>query len=173
MATDELEQYEEGYSTVRLRDGNNTVFVSDECKIRFHGSNDLDEQRPTGKNKARLKHLGAILTRLTISFVLYAEDERNFWDNVYPLMREKNGRGNAPPLDFLNAQGDRAGITTVVVDDYDIGDANSRDGREVSIKFREWSPAPVKPKEDNSAKLQYGPPTLQQFIAQTAEVNTF
>lgn len=174
MANEELETYSDGYSSLSIRvPGKETVFVSNEARIMFHGANELDEQKPTGGNLGRLKGLGVRLTMVTVSFLVLAEDEANFWGKVYPLLREKGNRGNAPPLDLINPQATRANMTTVTVSDYDIGDPNPRDGREVTIKFKEWAPAPVKPKPVDNAKTQFGPPTLQQFIAENAEVNVF
>lgn len=175
MADEELESYEDGYSALSIRvSGKDTVFVTDAAKILFHGANELDEQKPTGGNLGRLKGLGVKLSVVSISWtVLAGAEEKHFWSKVYPLLREKGKRGNAPPVDLLNAQISRAQIPTFTVHEYDLGEPDPRDGREVTVKFKEWSPAPVKPKVQDASKVQFGPPTLQQFTAQNAEVNAF
>jgi hypothetical protein len=64
-------------------------------------------------------------------------------------------------------------MQTVTVSSYDIGEPSPRDGREITVKFKEWSPAALKPKPIDNSKVQFGPPTLQQFTALNAEVTTF
>lgn len=172
---DRLETYEDGYSSLTLGiPGGATVHVTDEARISFSGGNEIDEQGASGKNLGRPKHKRLKLTEVNISWVVLAgEDETNFWNKVFPVLREKSKRGQAQPIDLLNSQCFRANIRTVIVADYNIGEPNPRDGREVTVKCKEWAPKPVEQKPVDNSKVQFGPPTLEQFTAENANINVF
>lgn len=150
---------EYGFVSIGVPGRIGTTYLTDNGRIVFHGANEIDEQGTKGKNLGRPKHQRVKLAEVTIGFNVMPDEEVHFWTKVYPFLREKGKRGNAPPIELYNSQVQYSGITTVMVADYNIGEANNRDGREVTIKFKEWSPAPVKKKEDASLKNKKTPPS--------------
>lgn len=128
--------------------GDPPVLVTQFASVHVKGGNKIDGQTAGGSNKARVKFKGLELTRVVVSFVLLPEDEDAFWTDTFTLLKMPGERGLALPLDITNATVNRAGVTTIVIDDYNIEQADPVHGRSVSINMREWSAAVFDPKAD-------------------------
>lgn len=153
-------------STVRLgTSGKQPVLVSTTCDVEVVLQNGFDNQRQKAKNFGRVRFLGIDLARVTLDFVVMPDEETSFWRNVVPICRQKGPKGNAPPVDIINPQANRAGITTVTVLRIKIGPPSSRNGRRVSIELQEWAKAPVEPKPSDAAKTKFDPPGVETTIA--------
>jgi hypothetical protein len=140
--------------------GDPPVLLSREASVQISGGNKIDGQTSGGSNKARVKFKGLELSRLIISFVLLPEDEEQFWSDTYTLLRMPGEKGRALPLDITNGMANRAGITTIVIDDYEIDEADPVHGRSVVIRAREWSSEVFEPKaEPQKGKARIRPPT--------------
>lgn len=148
-------------STVLLgTTGDPPIVVSKEASVQISGGNKIDGQTSGGSNKARVKFKGLELSKLIISFVLLPEDEDAFWTDTYTLLRMPGEKGRALPLDITNGMANRAGITTIVIDDYEIDEADPVSGRSVVIRAREWSSEVFEPKaEPQKGKARVKPPT--------------
>jgi len=140
--------------------GDPPVLVSQTADVHVKGGNKIDGQTSGGSNKARVKFKGVELTKIMVSFILLPEDEKQFWEDTFTLLKMPGERGRALPLDITNATVNRAGVTTVMIDDYDIGKADPVHGRSVSINMREWSDSVFNPKsEPNKGKNKHQAPT--------------
>lgn len=140
-------------STLRMGpSGKPLVMVSNVAHISGRVENVFDDQMSVGKSFSRVKFRGIKSAEFTVSFIVLPEEEADFWQKVIPLTRQKGKKGNAPPMDVVNPQINRLGVSTVFILSTDIDPPNARDGRAVTMKLREWSAAPVKPKADTSSK---------------------
>lgn len=139
--------YEDPFAESILRvgpSGGDLVLVSDVAHVTSHAENGFDRQRKAGSNFGRVKALGIIPAKFTVTFVVLPEDEQHFWDKVYPLFRSRKKNSTAPPLDVVNPQINRIHIDTVFAVSIDVDPPNPRDGRQVALQLEEWTPAPVK-----------------------------
>lgn len=139
--------------------GDPPVLVSDNAKIVICGGNKIDGQTSGGTNKARVKFKGVKLSRLVASFIVTPDQEDDFWENVFVLFRMPGDKGRALPLEITHGSSNRAGVTTVTIEDYKLGEADPVRGREIMIEMREWSDAVFNPKPDpNQGKTRNQPP---------------
>jgi len=127
--------------------GGTLVLVSDCAHVTSHLENGFDRQAAKGANFGRKKFLGVAPATFTVTFVVLPEEEDDFWSDVVPLLRPKGRQGAAPPIDIVNPQVNRIGITTVTVLSADIDPPSPRDGRTVTIQLEEWTKAPTPAKE--------------------------
>lgn len=128
--------------------GGSLVLVSNAAHVSAHLENSFDDQPSVGKNFKRVRFLGIKPATFTITFVVLPEEERDFYNNVTPLIRQKGKKGTAPPMSVVNLQMNRLGIDTVSIVSADIDAPDAKDGRTVTLHVREWTPAPVAPKAD-------------------------
>jgi hypothetical protein len=112
-----------------------------------------------------VKFLGIDLARANVDFVVMPDEEASFWREVVPLFRQKGKGGNAPPIDVINLQLNRAGITTVTVLRAKIGQPNARDGRRVSVELQEWAKAPTTPKPAVAGQGKFDPAVVEATVA--------
>lgn len=145
--------------------GSQPVLVSDAAEVEVELSNGFDKQRHKAKNFGRVKFLGIDLAKASISFTVMPDEETNFWSRIVPLIRQKGKTGNAPPLDIITPQLNRAGISTVTILKAKIGQPNSRDGRRVTIDVQEWAPAPSEPKKTTAAKSKFEPAKISKTLS--------
>lgn len=139
--------------------GDPPVHVSDNAKIVICGGNKIDGQTSGGTNKARVKFKGLKLSKLIASFIVVPEQEDDFWQDVFVLFRMPGNKGRALPLEITHATANRAGVPTITIEDYKIGEADPVRGREVMIEMREWSDEVFNPKDDpNKGKNKKEPP---------------
>lgn len=144
--------------------GQAPVLVSAAADVEIELKNGFDNQRPKRKNFGRVKFLGIDLAKATVDFTVMPDEERDFWARVVPLVRQKGTRGNAPPIDIINLQLNRAGVTTVTVLSCKIGSPSARDGRRVTINLQEWAPAPSEPKPSDAAKPKFDPQGIEKNL---------
>lgn len=161
---------EYGFVSIGVPGAVATVQLTNNGRISFHGVVDVDEQKPQGKNLGRPKHKGARLLEMSIAYVVYADDENHFWTKVYPFLRAKGDKTNGSPIEVYNSQVLYSGVTTYIVVDYQIGEPSNRDGREITLRLKQWVPQPVKPKVNTAAKKSNGRPKRD---TDNAQVNVF
>lgn len=153
-------------STIRLGvSGKQPVLVSTTAEVEVILKNGFDNQRQKGKNFGRVKFLGVDLARVTVDFSVMPDEETNFWRLVVPICRQKGPKGNAPPIDIINLQANRAGISTVTVLTCKIGAPSARSGRRVQLELQEWAKAPVEPKPSDAVKTKFDPPGVEATVA--------
>jgi len=140
--------------------GKSLVFVSNVAHVSGHLENVFDDQTSIGKNFGRTKFRGIKPARFTVTFVVLPDEEDDFWIKVVPLFRQKGKRGNSPPIAVVNPQINRLGIDTVSVVSCDIDPPDARDGRQVTLQLKEWTPAPTTPKPVNAGKVNRDPLNL-------------
>lgn len=153
MAT--IPTYEDPIAESILRmgiSGQQPVLVSNAADVEVTLKNGFDNQRQKAKNFGRVKFLGIDLAKASVEFRVMPDEESDFWRSVVPLFRQKGKGGNAPPIDVINLQLNRAGITTVTVLSAKIGQPSPKDGRRVQVELQEWAKAPTTPKPDTSKK---------------------
>lgn len=143
------------------------VFVSAAADVELELKNGFDNQRHKARNFGRVKFLGIDLAKASVEFVVMPDEEADFWREVVPLFRQKGKRGNAPPIDVLNPQLNRAGIKTVTVLTCKIGAPNARDGRRVQVQLQEWAPAPSEPKPSTAVKSKLDGPQIEKDLSAT------
>ena len=146
--------------------GKSLVFVSNVAHVSGHLENVFDDQTSVGKNFGRTRFRGIKPAVFTITFVVLPEEEDDFWNKVVPLFRQKGKKGNSPPIAVINPQINRLGIDTVSVMSADIDPPNARDGRQVTLQLKEWTPAPVAPKPVDTGKANTDPAQLQPEAVQ-------
>jgi hypothetical protein len=152
-------------STLRLGlSGKQPVLVSASAEVEVELKNGFDNQRQKTKNFGRVKFLGIDLARISVEFTVMPEDESDFWRLVVPLFRQKGPKGNAPPIDVINLQVNRAGISTVTVLSAKIGQPSSRSGRRVKVELQEWAKAPATPKATDTSKDAFDPPGVEATV---------
>jgi len=152
-------------STLRLGlSGKQPVLVSTTAEVEVEVKNGFDKQRQKAKNFGRVKFLGIDLARISVDFTLMPEEESDFWRLVFPLFRQKGPKGNAPPIDIINLQANRAGITTVTALSAKIGSPNARNGRRVQLELQEWAKAPTTPKPTDTSKDKFDPPGVEATV---------
>lgn len=139
------------------------VLVSETAEVEIEIEHDFDTRRRKGYNAASPKFLGVKPLEIHVDFVVLPDEEVTFFRDVVPILRPKGKKGASQPLDILNHQANRVGVTTVTLRRAKIGKPSPRDGRHVSIHLQEWTPAPVEPNPSNAAKTRIGPPTLEEF----------
>lgn len=127
--------------------GGGLVTVSKIAIVESEVSNRFDKQRKHDANYGKQKFLGVELAKFHVSFVVYPEDEYDFWANALPLLRPKGKAGASPALDVVNLQINRTGVRTVILVKAKIGPPSPRDGRHVSLELEEWSAGPTAPKK--------------------------
>jgi hypothetical protein len=148
-------------STLRMGpSGGALVFVSNVAHVSSHVENGLDEQTKGGSNFGRSKFLGIKPAAFTVTFVVLADEDAAFWKSVAPLLRQKGKKGAAPPMAVVNPQINRWGVDTVTVVSADVDAPDARDGRQVTIHLKEWTPAPVKPVDTTSGVVNRDPLNL-------------
>lgn len=157
-------------STVRMGvSGKQPVLVSTVAEVEVTLRNGFDNQRQKVKNFGRVKFLGIDLARISVDFVVLPDEEADFWRLVVPLCRQKGPKGNAPPIDIINPQVNRAGVSTVTVLNAKIGPPSSRSGRRVQIELQEWAKAPADPKPSDASKSKFDPPGVEATVAGMAK----
>lgn len=145
--------------------GGALVLVSQSASVSVRLGIGVDDQTTAGANFGRLRFLGIKPAQITASWIVLPEDENAFWAQVVPLARPKGRRGNAPPMNVINPQINRAGVDLVTVLDLEYGPPSARDGREVTMHMREWTPAPTDPKPAASP-VDVAPAALQPAAIQ-------
>lgn len=140
--------------------GKSLVFVSNVAHVSGHLENVFDDQTSVGKNFGRTKFRGIKPATFTVTFVVLPEEEDDFWNKVVPLCRQKGKKGNSPPIAVVNPQINRLGIDTVSVVSCDIDAPDARDGRQITLNLKEWTPAPVAPKKVDTGKVNRDPLNL-------------
>lgn len=133
--------------------GKQPVLVSTTASVEVHLKNGFDNQRQKAKNFGRVKFLGVDLAKASVEFTVMPDEEADFWRVVVPLFRQKGRGANAPPIDVINLQMNRAGITTVTVLSAKIGQPSAKDGRRVQVELQEWAKAPSTPKPTPAGKF--------------------
>ena len=146
--------------------GGALVLVSNAAHVSSHLENGFDEQTKGGANFGRSKFLGIKPATFTVTFVVLPEEEAAFWAEVVPLCRQKGKKGNAPPMSVVNPQINRPGVDTVTVISADIDPPDARDGRQVTLHLKEWTPAPVAPTPVTAGVQNKEPAQLQPEAAQ-------
>jgi hypothetical protein len=136
------------------------VLVTETAEVEIELEHDYDTQRRKGYNAARPKFVGIKPAEINVEFVVLPDEEVAFFRDVVPILRPKGKKGASQPLDILNHQANRVGITTVTLRRAKIGKPSPRDGRHVSMQLQEWSPAPVEPNASNAKKDQKSPPGI-------------
>lgn len=129
------------------------VLVSNAADVELRLESTFDTQRKHGASKARPKFTGFKPAEMDVSWVVMPEEEEDFWAKVVPLLRPRSPKAEAPPLDVVNLQINRAGIQKIVLRTSRIGAPNARDGRQVSAQFTEWTIAPVDPNKSTPKVL--------------------
>lgn len=133
------------------------VLVAEQALVEFELVNDFDKQRHKNQNFGRKKFLGINFVKAEVNFTVYPDEERNFWDRVVPLLRQRGKKGNSPALEVLNYQLNRAGITHCNILRARIGPPLAKSGRAVTLHIEEWSSGPTKPKPSVAAAEQFDP----------------
>lgn len=146
--------------------GGSLVLVSNAAHVSSHVENGFDDQTKGGSNFGRTKFLGIKPAEFTVTFAVLPEEETDFWGSVAPLFRQKGAKGNAPPMAIVNPQVNRLGIDTVTVVSADIDHPDARDGRQVTVKIKEWTPAPVTPTPVQAGVANKDPAQLQPEAVQ-------
>jgi hypothetical protein len=154
-----------GESTLRLGlSGKQPVLVSTTAEVEVELKNGFDNQRQKAKNFGRVKFLGIDLARVSVDFTVMPDEEPDFWRLIVPLFRQKGPKGNAPPIDIINPQVNRVGITTVTVLNAKIGQPSARNGRRVKVEMQEWAKAPATPKPTDTSKDRFDPPGVEATV---------
>lgn len=155
-----------GESVLRMGvSGTPPILVTTVAEVEVQLKNGFDNQRHKVKNFGRVKFLGIDLAKASVTFVVMPDEEVYFWAEVVPLFRQKGKKGNAPPIDIVNLQLNRAGITIVTVLTAKIGPPSSRDGRHVQVELQEWAPAPSEPKKVTTVPSFSGPKIEKDLTA--------
>lgn len=139
------------------------VLVSNAADVELRLESTFDTQRKHGASKARPKFTGFKPAEIDVSWVVMPEEEDDFWAKVVPLLRPRSPKAEAPPLDVVNLQINRAGIQKIVLRTSRIGAPNARDGRQVSAQFTEWTLAPVDPNKGKPKVLPSKLPAVNTF----------
>lgn len=121
------------------------VLVTNAAEIEIRLESTFDTQRKHGASKARPRFTGFKPAEIEARWIVMPDEEDDFWRNVVPLLRPRSPKAEAPPLEIVNLQANRAGIKKILLTTSRIGTPNARDGREVSAQFREWTLAPIDP----------------------------
>lgn len=140
--------------------GKPLVFVSNVAHVSGHVENAFDDQTSVGKNFGRTKFRGVKPATFTITWVILPEEEDHFWQNVAPLFRQKGKKANSPPMACVTPQINRWGIDTISVVSADIDPPDARDGRQITLSVKEWTPAPTASKPVNTGKGNRDPLNL-------------
>jgi hypothetical protein len=139
--------------------GDPLVLVSNCVRVNVCGGNKIDGQTSGGTNKGRVKFKGLKLSKINVSFIVLPDEEDYFWENVFVFFRMPGDKGRALPLEAKNATINRAGVPTVTIEDYKVGEADPVRGREIFLELREWSDEVFDPKPDpNQGKNRKQPP---------------
>lgn len=141
--------------------GGSLVLVSDAAHVSVRLENVFDDQTSIGKNFAKVKFRGIKPAVLHVSFVVLPEDERDFYNQVTPLFRQKGKNGNSPPMSMVNLQANRLGIDTVSIVSADIGAPDARDGRTVTLELKEWTAKPTAAADVTAGVANKDPAQLQ------------
>jgi hypothetical protein len=149
--------------------GKQPVLVSNTASVDLTLKNGFDNQRQKTKNFGRVKFLGIDLAKASVDFTVLPDEEADFWRLVVPLFRQKGKAGDAPPIDVINLQMNRAGITTVTVVSAKIGQPSAKDGRRVQVELQEWAKAPTTVKKVDTGKSQFDPAKVEATVANLAK----
>lgn len=153
-------------STLRMGvKGKQPILVSTVATVEITLKNGFDNQRQKTKNFGRVKFLGIDLAKASVDFTVMPDEETDFWRSVVPLFRQKGKGGNAPPIEVINLQMNRAGITTVTVLSAKIGQPNSKDGRRVQVELQEWAKAPTAPKPVAAGNKPFDPAGVEATVS--------
>jgi hypothetical protein len=145
--------------------GKQPVLISNAASVELTLKNGFDNQRQKAKNFGRVKFLVIDLAKASVEFTVMPDEEADFWRSIVPLFRQKGKGGNAPPIDVINLQLNRAGITTVTVLSAKIGQPSSKDGRRVQVELQEWAKAPTTPKPSNAGSGKFDPAGVEATVA--------
>lgn len=137
--------------------GQPLVLVSNTAHVEIELVNDFDKQRHKHQNFGRKKFLGISFAKIEVTFVLMPDEEKGFFRDVLPLLRQRGKQGNSPALEVVNYQMNRAGVNKVNVLRSKIGPPSSKSGRAIHLQLEEWSLQPADPKPSDAASEKFDP----------------
>lgn len=119
------------------------------CEVELPG--DLDFQKPKGSKGSTMTDNGDNPAKVTITMVLWLQEQVDQWFRIVPELRAKSAKGARQPQEIIHPNALMHGIDAVVVDNIRADHPDAINGWTITLDCVEWFPAPKKAKGTTNA----------------------